>query len=131
MISCILFTAISNLELPFCSHCRILTSPTLRRKRGRPPKEVPPPSPEPKPTILTATVTVFGCPLCTYTSECRDELDRHLRRLHKMSLHNCEFCNKSFSNKYKLHKHFLSCKCSRKLLFVLMFSSTFPQWCTI
>ena len=83
----------------------------LDGKGGVRPKEVSSP-PEPKPTVLTATVTVFGCPLCTYTSECRDELDRHLRRLHKMSLHNCEFCNKSFSDKYKLHKHFLSCKWS-------------------
>ena len=89
---------------------RVLSPPTTRRKRGRPPKEVSSPSRERKPTVLTETKTVFGCPLCTYTVECRDELDRHLRRAHKMSLHNCEFCKKSFSDKYKLHKHFLSCE---------------------
>ncbi len=73
----------------------------IRRGRGRPPKN-------PEINKGPTTVMMFACPMCTtYTTECREELDRHLRRLHNLSIHNCEFCHRTFADKYTLQKHIM------------------------
>ena len=56
----------------------------------------------------------FSCKLCGKTTAFRDELSRHLRRVHGISKYMCERCGSSFRDNYKLKRHMSTKICKKK-----------------
>ena len=61
---------------------------------------------------------VFQCKLCNMVTNFSSSMNRHMAIKHtKPNIHTCEYCHKTFNNKYYLTNHIARKECMRNVMF--------------
>ena len=61
---------------------------------------------------------MFQCVLCNMATSHHNSIQRHMVIKHtKPSSHRCQYCQKSFTNKFYLTNHLASKSCMRNIMF--------------